>query len=319
MKKILSLLIILAVVATLWWKNQENISDLIGIAEVNGRIELKRLDISTLYAGRVEEFLVKEGELVEKGQVLVRLSSSQIEAQIFSAQEQKKAVQESVKRAESEIKTQIHQVNLAKLELDNARKLKKEKLISQAELDRKKEAYQVALSALNTAKASQKEVLARVDYAQAQINQIEDIKKDLEILAPISARLEYQIADLGSVLPAGGRVLSLLDLNDAYLNVFLPAFQANKIKIGDEARIIIDGIDAVFPAFVSFIASEAQFTPKSVETKSEREKLMFKIKLQIPAPISQQYQSLIKAGMTAVGYLKYEDVNWLERLKIKLP
>ena len=129
--------------------------------------------------------------------------------------------------------------------------------------------------------------------------------------------MEYQIADLASVLPAGGRVLTLLDLNDVYLNVFLPAFQANKIKIADEARIIIDGIDTVFPAFVSFVASEAQFTPKSVETKTEREKLMFKIKLQIPPEIVKKNQNLMKAGMTAVAYLKFENVKWLERLEIK--
>lgn len=318
MKKLLILLIIFAVVGTLWWKNQESQSDLpYGIAEVNGRIELKRLDISTLYAGRVEQFLVEEGELVEKGQVLVRLSSSQIEAQILSAKEQKKTIEEAVKRVEAEIKTQQHQVNLAKIELDNARKLRKEKLISQAELDKRTQAYKASLSGIDSLKAAQNEALARVNYAQSQIAQIEDIYKDLEILAPISGRVEYQIADLASVLPAGGRVLTLLDLNDVYLNVFLPAFQANKIKIADEARIVIDGIDTVFPAFVSFVASEAQFTPKSVETKTEREKLMFKIKLQIPPEIVKKNQNLMKAGMTAVAYLKFENVKWLERLEIK--
>lgn len=311
MKKILALLIICAAVGALWWKNQETQSSLPeGIAEVNGRIELKRLDIASLYAGRVEEFLVKEGEMVEAGQVVAKLSSSQVEAQILSAKEQKKAVAEAINRSQSEYKSQKHQVNLAKLELDNARKLRKEKLISQAELDRRNEAYKAALSGLDTIKASEKEILARVDYAQAQIAQIEDIYKDLEIKAPITGRVEYQIADVGTVIPAGAKIVSLLDVSDVYLNVFLPAFQANKVKIGDEAKIIIDGIDTVFPALVSFVAAEAQFTPKSVETKSEREKLMFKIKLQIPKEIALKNQNLLKAGMTAVGLVRFEKVDW---------
>ncbi|MBD4938141.1 HlyD family efflux transporter periplasmic adaptor subunit, partial [Xanthomonas citri pv. citri] len=87
---------------------------------------------------------------------------------------------------------------------------------------------------------------------------------------------------LGSVVGIGGKVVSLLDTSTVYLNVFLPAHQSNLVRLNDEARIKIDGSDIVFPAKVVFVASEAQFTPKSVETSEERSKLMFKIKLQIP-------------------------------------
>ena len=94
----------------------------------------------------------------------------------------------------------------------------------------------------------------------------------------------------------------------------------NQIKLGDDARIVIDGINAVFPAKITFVANNAQFTPKSVETTEERAKLMFKVKLQIPVDIALKYKGLLKGGMTAIGYVKYDpQAQWVEQLDVKLP
>ena len=103
-------------------------------------------------------------------------------------------------------------------------------------------------------------------------------------------------------------------------NVFLPATQFNQVKINDDARIVIDGLDAVFPAKITYLAAQAQFTPKSVETTEERAKLMFKVKLQVPLETVNQYQNLLKGGMTALGYVKYDQqANWPDNLQVNLP
>lgn len=78
---------------------------------------------------------------------------------------------------------------------------------------------------------------------------------------------------------AGGKVLNLVDLNDVYMNVFLPAQQAGRVALGADVRLILDAAPQyVIPAKVTFVASVAQFTPKTVETANEREKLMFRVK-----------------------------------------
>ena len=293
---------------------------MVGIAAVNGRLELKRLDVATLYPGRVEEILVQEGDEVKINQPLARLSSTISQTQVSSALAQKKRAEETVSRALAEIDARQQQAKVAKLELDNAFKLRRDNLISSTELERRQSAYNASLAAVNTTQAAKAEAEAAVTQAQAQLEKAQSQYEDMIIKAPKDGRLEYQIAEVGNVLGAGGKVVSVLDPTDTYINVFLTAQQMNQIKLGDDARIVIDGINAVFPAKITFVANNAQFTPKSVETTEERAKLMFKVKLQIPVDIALKYKGLLKGGMTAIGYVKYDpQAQWVEQLDVKLP
>jgi HlyD family secretion protein len=101
------------------------------------------------------------------------------------------------------------------------------------------------------------------------------------------------------------------------MEIFLPAEQAAALRVGSEARITVDSEPGrAVAAQVSFVSPEAQFTPKQVETRSEREKLMFRVKIQVPAELVQHYVERIKTGMRGVGYVKLDDnarwPDWLE-------
>jgi len=314
-------LVVIGAVSFAVWKNQQLQAEaLVGIAAVNGRLELKRLDVATLYPGRVEEILVQEGDEVKINQPLARLSSTISQTQVSGALAQKKRAAETVSRALAEIDARQQQAKVAKLELDNAFKLRRDNLISSTELERRQSAYNASLAAVNTTQAAKAEAEAAVAQAQAQLEKAQSQYEDMIIKAPKDGRLEYQIAEVGNVLGAGGKVVSVLDPTDTYINVFLTAQQMNQIKLGDDARIVIDGINAVFPAKITFVANNAQFTPKSVETTEERAKLMFKVKLQIPVDIALKYKGLLKGGMTAIGYVKYDpQAQWVEQLDVKLP
>ena len=306
--------------AAVWYNTKLQTEELQGIAAVNGRIELKRLDIATLYAGRVEEILVQEGDVVSKNQTLARLSSSQSQTQVNAALAQKQQAEETVARAQSQIDSQIQQMNVAKLELDNAKKLRHENLVSASELERRQASYKASVAAVETAKAGKAEAQAAVAQAQAQLDRATSQNDDMLIKAPKAGWVEYQIAEVGNVLGVGGKVVSLLDPTDTYINVFLTSTQMNQVKVGDDARIVIDGVDAVFPAKITFVSADAQFTPKSVETTEERAKLMFKVKLQIPTDVALQYSRFLKGGMTAMGYVKYDAAaQWADNLAVKLP
>lgn len=314
-------LVVIGAVSFAVWKNQQlQAEELVGIAAVNGRLELKRLDVATLYPGRVEEILVQEGDEVKINQPLARLSSTISQTQVSGALAQKKRAEETVSRALAEIDARQQQAKVAKLELDNAFKLRRDNLISSTELERRQSAYNASLAAVNTTQAAKAEAEAAVAQAQAQLEKAQSQYEDMIIKAPKDGRLEYQIAEVGNVLGAGGKVVSVLDPTDTYINVFLTAQQMNQIKLGDDARIVIDGINAVFPAKITFVANNEQFTPKSVETTEERAKLMFKVKLQIPVDIALKYKGLLKGGMTAIGYVKYDpQAQWVEQLDVKLP
>ena len=105
------------------------------------------------------------------------------------------------------------------------------------------------------------------------------------------------------VLGSGGRVLTLLNLSDVYMEIFLPSAQAHRVSIGSPARIKLDILDVAVPAKVSFVSPKSQFTPKQVETPSEREKLMFRVKVRVPQELVLQYIDQVKTGIRGVAYV----------------
>lgn len=322
MKKFSVILLVLVIlIGSVYWilnRNKDNLPE--GIAGINGRLTVDRIDVASLYAGRVEEVYVHEGAEVTKGQNLIRLSSSQVSSQISQAEAQKQQALDAVQRAQTQIDSAIQQLNIAKLDWQNAQRLHKENFISTTELQNRQAAYHSAEALVAGAKAGKAEAEATVKQVQAQMEQLTDRQSDMLIKSPLAGQVEYTLVDPGNVVASGSKTVSILDLDNVYMNIFLPAYQSNRVQIGDEARIIIDGIDAVLPAKVVYVSANAQFTPKSVETTEERTKLMFKIKLQIPKEISQQYKTLLKGGMTAMGYVKYDQsAQWPQSFAIKLP
>ena len=139
---------------------------------------------------------------------------------------------------------------------------------------------------------------------QAEVARLKAQLEDSVLVAPKRGRIQYKLAQPGEVLQSGGRVLTLLDLSDVYLTVFVPARVAGPLGIGDEARVVLDPLPGyVFPAKITFVATEAQFTPKMVETPEEREKLMFRVKLTIDPELRPKYESQVKTGLRGVGYV----------------
>lgn len=133
--------------------------------------------------------------------------------------------------------------------------------------------------------------------------------------------MQYQLARNGEVVAAGGKVLTILDLQDVYMTIFLPAATAGRLELRGEARIILDPVPQyVIPASVSFVAADAQFTPKTVETQEEREKLMFRVKLQLDAEVLKEYSRRVKTGVRGLGVVRTNvATTWPEDLQIKLP
>ena len=144
---------------------------------------------------------------------------------------------------------------------------------------------------------------------------------DSSLKSPRDGRVQFKVAEQGEVLPAGGRVLNLVDLSDVYMTFYLPTKEAGQATMGAEARIVLDALpDTVIPASITFVANVAQFTPKTVETEAERQKLMFRVKAQIPPDLLRKYIQIVKTGVPGVAYVKLDPrVQWPANLSVKLP
>jgi HlyD family secretion protein len=174
---------------------------------------------------------------------------------------------------------------------------------------------------LRAAEAQRKAAQFAIRSADAEVDQIDAILVDLTLVAPRSGRVQYQLRRAGEVVEPGARVVTLLDLSDVYMTIYLPAAQAGQLALGDEARIILDPVPQyVIPATISFVAADAQFTPKSVETAEEREKLMFRIKLQVDPNVLAKYHRNVKTGVRGMGFVRISSaVKWPGDLAVKLP
>jgi HlyD family secretion protein len=193
--------------------------------------------------------------------------------------------------------------------------------ITQQAVDQRRNKAEAADAALVAADAQRDQADAAIKAAEADVERFQSILVDLVLVSPRTGRVQYRLARAGEVVAAGQRVLTILDLNDVYMTIYLPAGQAGQLTLGDEARVILDPIPQyVFPTTISFVATEAQFTPKSVETGEEREKLMFRVKLQGEASVLSQYHRQLKTGVRGLGFVRTDpQVPWPDELVVNLP
>jgi HlyD family secretion protein len=151
-----------------------------------------------------------------------------------------------------------------------------------------------------------------VEVALANVATIQTRIDDATLVSPVRGRVLYRLTEPGEVLAPGGKALTLVNLEDVYMEIFLPSEQAGALTIGSEARLTVDDLPGrAAVGSVSFVSPEAQFTPKAVETRSEREKLMFRVKIQVPKALVTQLIERIKTGVRGVGYVKIDpNVAW---------
>ena len=348
-----------------------------GIFQGNGRLEGIEIDIATKNAGRVKDVLVDEGDFVEPGQVLARMDTDalaaelrQTEAKIRQAESATSAARAAAsqrressvsaaalvaqrrqaKATAAELVTQREsEADFAAAELKRSEELFAKGFISAQRVDADRTRLRSAQAALSAARSQMAEAQAAIEAAQSQAVEVksaiaasesqvdeskfsieaaaaaaEKIRSDIEdatLRSPRTGRVLYRTAQPGEVLPAGGKLLTILDITDVYMTFFLPETVAGKVAIGAEARLVLDAAKQyVVPATISFVAASAQFTPKTVETATEREKLVFRVKAQIDPALLQKHRTQVKTGLPGVAYVKVDPAaQWPDSLAVKLP
>ncbi|MCX5495871.1 HlyD family efflux transporter periplasmic adaptor subunit [Kaistia dalseonensis] len=292
-----------------------------GISGSNGRIEAEQVAISSKYAGRVAEVPVEEGQMVEKGEVVARMDTTTLDAQILGAKAQVRQAQQSAAESDQAIIQRASELEFAQQEYDRAASLTATGHGTQQTLEQKRSLLSAAQAAHRSALAGRDAAQAAIEAAEANVAALQAQHDDMTLTAPRRGRIEYKLIQPGEVVGAGTSIATLLDISNVYLTIFLPAADAGLLKIGDEARIILDPIPQyVVPANVTFVATEAQFTPKSVETSDEREKLMFRVKLRIPTELLSKYENVVKTGVRGIGYVRTSaTADWPADLKVNLP
>lgn len=345
----LAILMAAAIAGGLAWNAMHKSGPGEGFVSGNGRIEATEIDVATKLGGRVQDILVAEGDFVSAGQTLAHMQVQTLEAQYDEALARQNQAITSVASAlaqvsmrESELEAGIALVAQRESELDAAQRrfarsetLSREGASSQQELDDDRARVRSVQAAVAAAKAQVQAENAAVAAARTQVNgaratvaaaeaTVARIRADITdsaLIAPRGGRIQYRIAQEGEVLGAGGKVLNLVDLADVYMTFFVPESVAGQLAMGSEVHIVLDAAPQyIIPARVSFVASTAQFTPKTVETASERQKLMFRVKGQIDRELLQKHLRQVKTGLPGVAWVKLDpQASWPDALAVKVP
>jgi HlyD family secretion protein len=292
-----------------------------GIVKSNGRVEATQVDVAAKYPGRLATVTKDEGDEVTAGEVVATISSPETEAQLRQAQAQVIKAKQALAEALATIDQRKSDLEFFKTDYERGTFLLEHGNIPKQTVDQRRNKFEAADAGLVAANAQRDQAEAAIKAAQADVERLQAILVDLVLVSPRSGRVQYRLARAGEVVAAGQRVLTILDLKDVYMTIYLPANVAGQLTLGDEARIILDPLPQfVFPAYISFVATESQFTPKSVETAEEREKLMFRVKLQGDPAVLDKYHSSVKTGVRGLGFVRTDPkIAWPVELEVKLP
>ena len=332
---IAALVAAVAIVGFLFWRGNGGHAVPEGFARGNGRIEAVEIDVASKYPGRIDTVLVHEGELVEVGQVLVQMDTRQAKANRNQAQAELRRAEIAVQNARLLIEQRQAEVRAAEAVLGQRRvdeqvaqrQLARSESLAQSsvasertlELDRSNALGATAAAAsaeaslaaaragVSSAQASVVGAKAAVTAAEAAIEAIDVQIEDSTLRAPRKGRVQYIVAREGEVVSSGGRVVNMIDLAEVYMTFFLQTAAAGRAGLGSEVRLLLDAAPGiVVPATISFVSDVAQFTPKTVETEVEREKLMFRVRARIAPELLTKYLDYIKTGLPGVAWVRLD-------------
>ncbi|WP_330205826.1 HlyD family secretion protein [Pseudomonas sp. AM14(2022)] len=308
-----SLLVLLAVAGGLgyWMSISSRLVE--GLSMGNGRLEATEVQIASKTSGRLAEVLVDEGDKVSKGQLLARMDTRTLEAQRNQAEAEVLRARENLNAAQANVQLRQSELLLAQQELGRSQSLFKHGYVSAQIIDQLQSRIGTGNAAVVAARAQVSAVSAAIGAAQAQVAQLTSEIDDSSLRTPIDGVIQLRMAEPGEVLGAGGRVLLLIDPNDQYMNLYLSAAVAGRLAVGEDARVLLDALpDNPLPAKISFVAAKSQFTPKEVETRDERQKLVFRVKLRLVQPSAVPQA---KPGMPGAGYVRIAPVEWPANLQ----
>ena len=314
-----ALAVIAALSAAAAWAGRHLVGGPAAPISVTGTIEATQVDVSVKITGRIVERLVKEGDKVTRGQLLVRLDDSELaadvrrqEAALRSAQAtlrdlQKGARQQEIEDARAALASTEATRSMTERELQRTEQLFQQSLIAAQDVDRARQAFAVARAQEKSAREKLALVLEgsrpdQIDAARWQVTQAESALvqaesrlKEARVISPIDGVVLRKNLEAGETANPGVPILTLVNPKDVWLRAYVPETEVGRLKIGDTATLRVDAFPTrVFTGRLIEIGSEAEYTPRNVQTRKERVNLVFRIKIQIDNP-----DGILKPGLPA--------------------
>jgi HlyD family secretion protein len=277
-----------------------------GALVASGTVEATEARLGFQATGRIQRVSAREGDTVRADSLLASLDLAETEAKLDQARAQAAAAEaqlleltrgfrrEEVEQARAAADAAEQRFEDARRDLDRTRRLREGGAVSQEALDKAQTAFDLAQSAL--AQAREQRTLMnegprpeKIAAARAQVAQAEAAARSLEALlanmvvrAPFAGVVTVRHREPGEIIPAGSPVVTLLNRDDRWVKIYVPETRIAAVRLGLPAAITTDTYPGKrYGGAVSYIASEAEFTPKTVQTAEERVKLVYAVKVRV--------------------------------------
>lgn len=253
--------------------------------ELSGTIEAYEVQLTSKVTARVIEVRCEEGKPVNAGDTLMRLDDADYRNAGLAAQAQ-------VQAAEAGLSAATSRAGLAETSLERVEKLYAGGNLTRQEIDRARSDATAARDELAAAGTTVDAARAQHDVAQARMN-------DCTVVAPVAGTVSAVAFRLGETVLAGSVPVTIIDLSQIWLTVYLPERLLGRVRFGDACRVRVDAYPKKdFHGTLTFIADKAEFTPKDIQTKEERINQVYRMKIALPNP-----DRILKPGMPADAFL----------------
>ncbi len=247
----------------------------------SGIIEIKEVLVTSQIPGIITAIYANQGDSVKKGDTLVIIEHKELIAQKQEALAGLGLVRQTAKEIE------IKEKNLTK-DLERARNLYKAGELSEKELESIESQYEI----LNVQK---EKIKAQIAQAEAKVSLISVQIEHTFILSPTNGIILNRYYESGEFVNPASPILKIGDISETYLKIYLSEKDLGRIRLGNRTRVYVDAYpEEHFSGEVTYISSEAEFTPKNIQTRDERAGLVFAVKITIHNP-----EKKLLPGMTA--------------------
>lgn len=277
----------------------------------NGVVEGTDIRVGAEVAGRIVESNLVEGALVAEGDLLVRLDDTDARLNRARAQAELEALEAELTRAESELEVAEHHLGTAQTELDRMRNLNERGTITTQTLEIAQNAFHTAQGNLAALEAGTIAMGQRIIAMRREIDLLDDRISKTRITAPLSATVLIKAVEPGEFVQPGQTLVTLLDLTEAEVRIFVPENRIGQVRLDAPARLRVDAYpDRLFEARVVRVDQTAQFTPRDIHMPDERVRLVFGVTLAIDNP-----DGALKPGMPTDAWILWQpETGWPARL-----
>lgn len=253
-------------------------------ADAYGNFETEEVIVSSEMAGKLINFEIELGDQIHKGQVLAVIDTTQLSLQIKQLVAQKKAVATKKVNLKAQVDVQDEQIKNLKTEQDRIHKMYADQAVTQQQLDEVDGKMQVLQKQLKSTNTQFLSINSELDVLEAQLEIAKDKLNKCFISSLMDGVVLEKYVELGELAAPGKAVVKLGNLSELDLRVYVSGAQLPTIKLGQQVEVLIDENKTENQSLtgkVSWISPQAEFTPKIIQTKEERVKLVYAVKVKV--------------------------------------